>query len=236
MTQRRALKFSGIQKTTLADYPNEIACTLFVSGCNFRCPFCYNPDLVLERDAGVAISEDEALDFLEGRKELLDGVCITGGEPLLYYPELKGFIEKAKKLGYKVKLDTNGSNPQALKELIDAKLLDYVAMDIKSTIEKYIDSVKMPVNTGKIKESVDILKSSDVDYEFRTTVHTGITKEDFKSIGSWLSDSKRYFLQQVKLNLALLDPSFEYNIYSIADLNRFAEDLRKNIDFVGVRA
>lgn len=236
MTQKRVLKFSGIQKTTLADYPNEIACTLFVSGCNFRCPFCYNPDLVLEKGTGLAISEDEVMVFLKERKGFLDGVCVTGGEPLLYYPEIVGFLKKVKELGYKIKLDTNGSFPEALKEILKSNLVDYVAMDIKAPLENYADSVKMPIDINKIKESVSILKNSKVDYEFRTTAHTGISESDFEKIGKWLENSKKYFLQLAKLDLPLLDPTFKANPYSPENLKIIADRLRKYIDFVGVRA
>lgn len=235
MTQRRALSFSGIQKTTLVDYPGEVACTLFVSGCNFRCSFCYNSALVLEQDTGVSISEVEALDFLKERKNFLDGVCITGGEPLLYYPAILGFLTKVKELGYKIKLDTNGSFPEALREIVDQQLVNYIAMDIKTSPEKYGQATGVQADLKKIAASIAIIKSSNIDYEFRTTAHAGIIDEDFDKIGQWLSGSKRYFLQGIKLNLPMLDENFKTTSYGGEDLRRVATRLQPFVEQVGIR-
>lgn len=235
MTQKRALSFGGLQKTTLVDYPGEVACTFFVSGCNFRCSFCYNSALVLEQDTGVSISEAEALNFLAERKNFLDGVCLTGGEPLLYYPAILGFLKQAKALGYKIKLDTNGSFPAALKEIIEQKLVDYIAMDIKTSPEKYGQATGVAADVKKIAESIAIIKASDVEYEFRTTTHAGIDEEDFEKIGQWLNGSKRYFLQGIKLNLPRLDEGFRTTAYGGAELRRLADRLRPFVEQVGIR-
>lgn len=166
----------GLQKTSLIDYPGKIACIVFFSSCNFRCPFCHNRDLVLESEDLPHFSEKGILKFLKSRKGILEGVVLTGGEPLLY-PPLKSFIQKIKKLGFLVKLDTNGTNPQFLKELVNHGLVDYVAMDFKNPIEKYENAVGVKVNKKAILASMKFLVGNRVDYEFRTTVVPLIHKE-----------------------------------------------------------
>jgi len=166
----------GLQKTTLIDYPGRIACTIFFSGCNLRCPFCHNKDLVLERDALPQFSEKKILDFLKSRKGILEGVVLTGGEPTLY-PRLKEFIKKIKRLGFLIKLDTNGTNPKILEKLVKEEWIDYVAIDFKGTIEKYPKIVAAKVNTKAIKESMKFLIAGKVAYEFRTTVIPGVHQE-----------------------------------------------------------
>ena len=164
----------GLNKTTLLDYPGRVAATVFTGGCNFRCPFCHNGGLVLEPSAGDVFSEEEILAFLMKRKKILKGVCITGGEPTMQ-ADLPEFIRKLKEIGYQVKLDTNGYAPQVLERLLDEKLLDYVAMDIKNCREKYVMTVGMSgkedsFQINRIEQSVELLKHSGIDYEFRTTV------------------------------------------------------------------
>src|SRR3989338_7100233 len=154
------LKFSGIQKLTLVDYPGEVAATLFLSGCNFRCFYCFNPDLVFERDTGVTIPSEEAIHFLKEIRDFLDALCVTGGEPLLHFVELSQFLQEIKELGYKVKLDTNGSFPHHLRELINKGLIDYIAMDIKGPLEKYSQITECDVDLSRIRESVKIIKES----------------------------------------------------------------------------
>ena len=186
----------GLQKLTLLDFPGKIACTVFTHGCNYRCPFCHNASLVVSQNS-EHISEDEVIGFLEKRKGLLDGVAITGGEPTLQ-KDLKDFIKKVKSLGYLVKLDTNGSNPEILEELIDEGLLDYVAVDIKSSPDKYplLTGVK-DVSFTQINKTVELLKQGRVDYEFRTTVVNPLhDAEDFRKIAKWLEGCQHYFLQQ----------------------------------------
>ena len=185
----------GLQKMTLLDYPGKVACTVFLGGCDFRCPFCHNGELV--EDPGPAqMNEAGLLEFLRRRRGLLDGVCITGGEPLLR-PDLAGPLKAIKDLGFLVKLDTNGTHPHRLRELVEAGLVDYVAMDVKNSPERYAETVGLEkLDLAPIRESVDYLLSGAVDYEFRTTVVKQFHDEgSFRAIGLWLAGAKRYFLQ-----------------------------------------
>ncbi|MDO4600347.1 MAG: anaerobic ribonucleoside-triphosphate reductase activating protein [[Ruminococcus] gnavus] len=190
------MEIHGIQKMTLLDYPEKVACTIFTARCNFRCPFCHNASLVTHVDMEEAIPEEDIFSFLRKRQGILDGVCITGGEPLLQ-PDIENFIRNVKALGYLVKLDTNGSNVLMLKRLVESRLVDYVAMDIKNAPDKYgmtigIDEYDM----SNIFQSVDFLMSGEVPYEFRTTVVRQFHKrEDFAAIGRWIKGAKRYYLQ-----------------------------------------
>ena len=186
--------FAGFQKLTLLDYPGKVACILFTNGCNFRCPFCHNASLVRAHD-GADISDDEVLEFLKKRQGILEGVCISGGEPLIHN-ELKDFIREVKKLGYPVKLDTNGSFPQKLRELIGEGLVDYVAMDIKNSFEKYNETTGISADIDSIKESIEILMNGNIDYEFRTTLVSGFhTTQDMQCIGEMIKGTKKYYLQ-----------------------------------------
>lgn len=190
------MKIHGFQKLTLLDYPGMTACTLFFAGCNFRCPFCHNALLVTDIDNSAVYDEEEVLSFLERRQGILDGVCITGGEPLMQ-PDLPLFIAKVKALGYKVKLDTNGSAPEKLKAMIDSGLIDYVAMDIKNCKEKYGITVGVEnFDITPIEQSVKLLLEGKVDYEFRTTVVNEYhTVEDIEAISKWLKGASKYYLQ-----------------------------------------
>ncbi len=207
-SQKGRLSFRGIQKTTLTDYPGQIACTLFLAGCNFRCPYCYNIDLVQPSDTGNCVSDQEVLQFLEERKRFLDGICITGGEPLLHHEKLVPFLERVRTLGFKIKLDTNGSLPKAVDEVVRARIVDYIAMDIKAPLKRYGEVACAKVDLEAIQASVRLIRSSGVDYEFRTTVFSGLTLEDFESIGRWLAGSRKYCLQPMRSNVPLLDPGF----------------------------
>ncbi len=186
------------QKLTLLDYPSKTATTVFTYGCNLRCPFCHNAALVV-RPADAQVIEGEFLSFLDKRKGLLDGVCITGGEPLLQ-PDISDFIGKIKEKGFLVKLDTNGFFPEKLETLLTSGLVDYVAMDIKNSPEKY--SVTCGIENAdldKVKKSVDLLKNSGIDFEFRTTtVKEYHSVEDFISIGKWLCGNYKYYIQCFK--------------------------------------
>ena len=190
------MRIGGLQKLTLLDYPGKVACTVFLSGCNLRCPYCHNPGLVLpEQSEGSEIPEAEVLSFLERRKGKLDGVCITGGEPTLQ-PELPEFLEKLRRLGYAVKLDTNGTNPDMLEALAQEGLLDYAAMDIKNSPDRYAETCGGVDLLGPVKRSAALLMAGAVDYEFRTTVCAPLhTPEEMAGIGRWLKGAKRYFLQ-----------------------------------------
>ncbi|MBO4355994.1 MAG: anaerobic ribonucleoside-triphosphate reductase activating protein [Clostridia bacterium] len=189
------MKFNGFQKMTLLDYPGKVACTLFTAGCNFKCPFCHNSLLVTNISDSDTFDSKEILSFLSKRVGLLDGVCITGGEPLLQ-KELPDFLSEVKAIGFKIKLDTNGSLPDKLKELVNNRLVDYVAMDIKNSPEKYPITAGAEIDISKVKESVDFLISSGIDYEFRTTVVSPFHEEDdFEKIGRFINGAKDYYLQ-----------------------------------------
>ena len=190
---------NGFQKLTLLDFPEKVACIIFTAGCNFRCPFCHNASLVTHIDKDQKIEEREIFSYLEKRKGLLDGVCITGGEPLIQ-EDIKEFIEKIKNLGYAVKLDTNGSNPKKLKELIDKKLVDYVAMDIKNSKSKYACTAGVQnISFDNIEKSISILLENKVDYEFRTTVVNELhTVEDIQDIAKLIQGAEKYFIQNFK--------------------------------------
>ena len=190
------MDIAGLQKLTLLDFPGKLACTVFLPGCNLRCPFCHNASLVLPGRAAPFMTQAELLDFLRGRKGKLDGVCITGGEPTLHR-DLMQLVQQIKELGLACKLDTNGTRPEVLKQLLDAKLLDYVAMDIKNSPQKYTATCGNVDVLENVKESVRLLEESGIDHEFRTTVfHPYHTREDMTEIGKWLSGTKKYFIQQ----------------------------------------
>ena len=200
----------GLQKTTLIDYPGEIACTIFLFGCNFRCGYCHNPELVVTANE-IDYSEDEILGFLEKRKKYLNGVCITGGEPLMNVDF--EFLKKIKNLGYKIKIDTNGSFPEKLKKLIEEKLVDYIAMDVKSSRENYGKVVNSNISIEKIEESIKII-SNFQECEFRTTIVEKFhDEEEIRKIMLWLNKitgkkNLRYCLQGFKNSGKLLNPEF----------------------------
>ena len=187
--------FYGMQKLTLLDFPGRVACTLFTGGCNLRCPFCHNSGLISGLSA-PEFSEETVLSFLSSRKGILDGVCVTGGEPLLH-PGLGEFFAKVKGLGYDIKLDTNGCFPGALRKLLDAGLVDYVAMDVKNSPERYGETVGIPgFDLSPVRESVGLLMEGSVSYEFRTTVVRQLhTPADVEEIARWIAGARRYALQ-----------------------------------------
>ena len=190
---------AGLQKLTLLDYPGKVACTVFTAGCNFRCPFCHNAPLVLPERMGQDVTEEDVLAFLGKRVGILDGVAITGGEPLLH-KEMAGFLQKIKEMGYSVKLDTNGSFPDHLKELVKAGLVDRVAMDIKNAPGLYGATVGIEgFDISGVEESKNFLLEGSIDYEFRTTVVKGLhTKESLTEAAEWIAGAKEYYLQQFK--------------------------------------
>jgi len=190
------MEIAGLQKMTLLDYPRRIACTVFLSGCNLRCPFCHNASLVLpDRRMPPAMTREELLAFLQTRKKKLDGVCITGGEPTLYQ-DLPELLSAIKALGFPVKLDTNGTRPEMLAQLLDAGLVDYVAMDIKNAPSAYAATCGGIDCLSQVQESVSLLLKGSVEYEFRTTVlHPYHTPDNLAQIGRWLQGAQQYFLQ-----------------------------------------
>ncbi|MCR4875369.1 MAG: anaerobic ribonucleoside-triphosphate reductase activating protein [Clostridia bacterium] len=187
---------NGFEKLSLVDYPGFTAATVFTSACNMRCPFCHNAILVIDAKHQPIVEEQYVLDYLNKRKGIIDGLCITGGEPTLQ-KDLDAFIKKCKETGVKIKLDSNGTNPETLKSLISQNLLDYVAMDIKNCKEKYSITANASIDLTKIQESIDILESSNVDHEFRTTlVKEFHTIEDIEKIAQWLDGTNKYYLQK----------------------------------------
>lgn len=189
------MKLASLNKLTLLDYPGKVACIMFTQGCNFCCPFCQNSTLI-KKNGEEEISEKELFDYLNKRKKILDGICISGGEPLMH-DDIDLLIERIKDLGYKVKLDTNGSYPEHLQKLIDHKLIDYVAMDIKNDFKKYNEtSGTKNIDIDKIKKSIKILKESNIDYEFRTTIIKEFhTVEDIKKISEYIGKDAKYYIQ-----------------------------------------
>jgi len=231
------MKIGGLQKLTLVDYPNKIAATVFLTGCNFKCGFCHNSGLVNEKETmdRQEIKESEFFDFLKSKQGLIDGICVTGGEPTIN-ADLIDFIKKIKELNFSIKLDTNGSNPETLQELIKQGLLDFVAMDIKTSPDKYEKAVGAEVNLDNIKKSVEIIKKSKINYEFRTTVVPGIVdREDIEKIGKWLKGAKKFSLQQFR-NQKVLNKEFERVVpYWDDTLKEFKKILEKYIKNVELR-
>lgn len=230
------MQFSGFQKLTLLDYPEKTACTLFTAGCNFRCPFCHNAALVTHIDNSNFFSGEYVLEYLLKRKGILDGVCITGGEPLMH-TDLPNFIKKVKELGYKVKLDTNGAYPQRLQALIDSGDIDYVAMDIKNCKEKYIETADCTEqDLLNVEKSVEILKQGKVDYEFRTTIVAEYHNvDDVKKIAQWIKGADKYFLQSfidsgdtIKNNLTA------HPRETLVSMQFVAQDIIKKVEIRGI--
>lgn len=228
------LKIAGLVRTSAVDYPKNVCSTIFLAGCNFRCPYCHNPELVEVPSNLETISEEEVLNHLKKRKNVLDGLCVTGGEPLLF--DVKNFLGKVKDLGLKAKVDTNGTKPESLKELIDLGLVDYIAMDIKAPLEKYGEVVNTNVDVNDIKESISTIRESGLNYEFRTTVvPTFTSKEDLIKIGELLKGSEKYAIQQFEPTKALDEEVLEIKPYSKDKFKEFGELMEKYFDEVEVR-
>lgn len=228
------MKISGMEKLTLLDYPDKLACIIFTTGCNFRCPFCQNSELLkITHDEGL-INEEDIFDYLNKRKNILDGVVISGGEPTLQ-PNLIKFIEKVKSLGFSVKLDTNGFEPIILENLLDRKLIDYVAMDVKNSLEKYCISTGINnIKTTNILKSIDILKNSDIDYEFRTTiVKEHHTIDDIRAIMEIIGKDNKYYIQNFVNSENVIDKSLHG--FTELELKCMLKELNKDYPNVKVR-
>ncbi|HEX7586636.1 MAG TPA: anaerobic ribonucleoside-triphosphate reductase activating protein [Patescibacteria group bacterium] len=225
----------GFQKLTLIDYPGKLATTVFTVGCNFRCPFCHNPELVDLKLVHNEESEKEFFKFLKARKGKLEGVCITGGEPLIQ-PDIINFIKKIKKLGFLVKLDTNGARPDLLKKIIDARLVDYIAMDIKNQLKFYDKTTNTKTDRDRIKLSVDLIMHSRIPYEFRTTAVPGLHFEkDFAEIAKWIKGAPAYYLQEYREG-KILDPSLKKKTKGkTLNLENIKKKIEKNFGKVGIR-
>jgi pyruvate formate lyase activating enzyme len=231
------MNIGGLQKLTLIDYPGHIAATVFTVGCNFRCPFCHNPELVNapRNPQETSILEKEFFKLLNERHGKLEGICITGGEPTIQ-PDIVEFIEKIKAQGYKVKLDTNGMRPDILRLLYAKKMLDFVAMDIKNSLGAYNEAVGGKADIERIKLSVELIRNSGVDYEFRTTAVPGIHGEkNFLEIAKWLEGSKKYVLQKY-VEGKILDPILKKKTKGKKlNLDKIADNLRKYFKLIEVR-
>lgn len=230
------MQVTGIQKLTLLDYPGTVACTVFTAGCNFRCPFCHNAMLVLpEQIETNYLTDGEVFDFLRKRRGVLDGVAVTGGEPLLH-SDMPEFLSRIKELGYKIKLDTNGSNPALLREIVEAGLVDRVAMDIKNAPESYAETIGFEhFDIAPVEQSKSFLLEGSVDYEFRTTVVRGIhTKESLIGAAKWISGAKEYYLQQFKDSGSLVMGE-GLSAYDEKQMHELAEAVREYVPTVEVR-
>ena len=224
----------GLMKTSLIDFPGNIAAVIFTAGCNMRCPFCHNAKLVLNSKELKKYNEEEIFSFLKTRKHLIDGVCITGGEPTLY-KDLPDYIRKIRAMGLKVKLDSNGTNPQMLKYLFDEKLIEYIAMDIKHTPDKYIVAAGADTPMTKIKESIKLIRESGVDYEFRTTILPEIhSKKDIIEIGKWLSGCMQYSIQNFVPNEDMFNPNLSKRFTEV-EMVALKQELENYIDRVEIK-
>ncbi len=228
------MTFGGLEKFTLIDYPSKVACMVYTIGCNFRCPYCHNPELV-DETVEIRISEQEVLSFLESRRGMLDGIVITGGEPTMH-DDLLDFMQKVKDLGFLVKLDSNGTRPDMIKEAVDRKIVDYIAMDIKSPMSKYSQTVARPVNVEAIRSSISLIIHSGVPYEFRTTVIKAlISPEDFHEIGMEIKGAQRYFLQKF-VPTKILNPQFLRKVtYMDDDFVSFQKIMNTYVTHCGIR-
>ena len=228
------MNICGYQKTTLLDYPGHVAATIFTGGCNFRCPFCHNSDLVVNSTMSPCISQEEIFSFLKKRKNVLSGICITGGEPTLQ-TNLSEFIKKVRSLGYKIKLDTNGYRPDVISSLLEDNLLDYIAMDIKAGLSNYAKVSGIPnLDTSKIKESISIIENSGIDYEFRTTIVKELHNiQDFLEISEMLSSSSSYFIQSFKDSGNILTPGL--SSCDTDTLNQYLAIVKNKLPFSSLR-
>lgn len=229
------MKFGGFEKFTLIDYPSKVACMVYTIGCPFRCPYCHNPELV-EETCEVTFDERDVLAFLDTRKGMLDGVVITGGEPSMHGEDLLSFMAEVKQRGFLVKLDTNGVDPDFVERAIDRKLVDYIAMDVKAPLRKYMETVGRPVDVGAIKKTIATIIKSGVDYEFRTTiVKSMLSPEDIEEIGDEIQGAGKYYLQKF-IPTKVLNPQFLKKVsYSDEELADIQSSLLSRVAFCGIR-
>lgn len=229
------MQIAGLQKSSFVDYPSKIAAVIFTLGCNFRCHYCHNPNILTAVSSNKLFDESAVFDFLYKRKGKLDAVVVSGGEPTLQ-KDLIHFFQKLKKTGFLTKLDTNGTSPDILKTLLEKGLLDYVAMDIKGPLEKYPQITGVKADTNKIAQSIDILKNVNIGYEFRTTtVKSQLSFEDFENIGRLLDGSKVYYLQKFKPDITLDLEFAKEKTYTDEEFSKIKSMLEKYINTVFVR-
>lgn len=230
------MKIGGLQKLTLIDFPEKPACTVFLAGCNLRCPWCHSPELVVPEKINNApeIDPDYFFEFLKERRDFLDGVVICGGEPTVN-EDLFDFAKKIKDIGYALKLDTNGTDPKTIKRLLDADLLDYVAMDVKAPLEKYKEVTGTDVKSSVLRESIAIIKEMD-DYEFRTTVVPEVhTKRDILTIVKEIAPAKRYYLQNFRGKKVVDDRFLDKDSYPIEFLEEIKSEIESNFEICKIR-
>lgn len=230
------MKIYGLQKTTLLDFPERVACTVFLGGCNFRCPFCHNSALISEKSYPEEIAEDVFFDFLKKRKGVLDGVCVTGGEPLCG-KDTEEFLTKIKQAGFAIKLDTNGSYPDRLENIVKSGLADYVAMDIKNSRKNYGKAIGIKnYDTSAVEKSVSFLLQNNIPYEFRTTIVKGIHETfDIYDIASWICGAEKYFLQTYVKSDGVLDKEQDFSPFSPEEAENFKEIVSRTVNTVGIR-
>ncbi len=223
------MRIGGFQKFSLIDYPKKVAAVIFTQGCDFRCPFCHNADLVIPEKFLPPMDEEGIFQFLAKRQGQLTGVVVTGGEPTIH-SDLPDFLKRIKALGYCVKLDTNGNNPQALKKLIQESLVDYIAMDIKTSLGRYDEAAGVKVDAQHIQESIKAIIDSGIDYHFRTTVvHKFISSKELKEISALLASAKRYLLQEFVADQSILDKALkDERVYSEEEFKAIQKDWEKN--------
>jgi len=230
------MKIGGLQKFSMIDYPGKISAVVFVQGCNFRCPYCHNRELVLPEYFNGSINQDEVLEFLSGRKEKLQGVVITGGEPTIF-PDLPDFLLKIKKMGFYLKLDTNGSNPYMLETIINRKLVDYIAMDVKAPVEKYSEITGSKIDKDKILSSIQLILQSGIEHEFRTTViKEVISYIDILKICNTIKGASRYAIQNFYPAETLVNEEYRSKTgYSPSELLRIKEKIKDRFHEVIIR-
>lgn len=227
---------SGFQKSTLLDYPGKLACLVFTYGCNLRCEYCHNPELVIQPfRKDIAVSEEDIFSFLQKRESLIDGVVITGGEPTLQ-KDLIPFIKKIKDMGFLVKLDTNGTNSKVVKKILDLDIVDYWAMDVKYDREIYIQNLETKVNYEEIEKSIKLIMENSKDYEFRTTYVKGIhTIDSANGIGELIKGSKRYYIQNFRSGKTINPILNSRNSFTQEELEKLKKTMEKYVKDVEIR-
>lgn len=229
------MKIGGLQRVSLIDYPGMISAVIFLEGCNFKCPYCHNPELVDPSLFRACIKENDVMEFLETRKGKLDAVTITGGEPTIQ-PNLISFIKQIRKMGFAIKLDTNGSHPHMIKNLINEKMLDFIAMDVKAPLDKYRDIIKTQVNTDFIQQSIKLILGANVPYEFRTTiVPSQLAEDDILEIAKLISGAAKYVLQKFVPTKTLDSRFLKEKSFSDEELQKIKNKIEQQIQFVIIR-
>ena len=229
------MNIGGLQEFSMIDYPNKLAAIVFTLGCNFRCGYCHNPELVLPEKFNPSLNEEEVLDFFKTRIGKLEAISITGGEPTMQ-ADLPQFMKKIKDLGFLIKLDTNGTNPKMLKKIIDSKVVDYIAMDIKAPLDKYEEIIQAQINLEDIKKSIKMIMNSGIEYEFRTTiVRSQLSIEDLIDIGKLIKGANIYYLQKFVASKANDEKFLKEKTYSDEEFEEIKKDILKHVQKCEIR-